>query len=245
MKLSIICIANDQKIYDDFLENLAGQKFKDFELITIMNLNGEYSGARSAFNEHAKAARGQYLMFIHPDIRFLNENALGDLAGQLDGEMPFGVLGVAGAKADGSGGRDILTTIVQGENKESVGKTIDGAVSVQTLDECLFVIERNYFMEHPFSRREGWHLYCAEYCLETIKSGMENKAVPSDIWHMSAGKSLDESYMNQLEDLIEEEKDDFDLICTTVKAWKTKGKSAAAYRKYYYYKQLAKRKIKK
>ena len=244
MKLSLICIANDQKMYDEFLEDLAAQRFKDFELITAMNMNGEYKGAREAFNENAAAARGQYLMFIHPDIRFLDENALGDLAAMLDSEMPFGVLGVAGAAPDGKGGRDILTTIVQGPDKANVGMSISGAVPVQTLDECLFVVEREYFRKHPFSNEEGWHLYSVEYCLETIKDGLVNKAVPSSVWHLSAGGSLNETYMDQLEKLIDREKDNFELICTSVKPWKTRGRSAAAYRKYYYYKQLVKRKIK-
>lgn len=245
MKLSLICIANDQKIYDEFLDNLAEQKFGDYELITVMNMNNEYSGAREAFNENAAAAKGDYLMFIHPDIRFLNEHALGDLAEGLDREMPFGVLGVAGAAPDGRGGRDILTTIVQGEDRQPVGKAIEHCTEVQTLDECLFVVEREYFKRHSFSKRKGWHLYGAEYCLNAIRDGYVNKAVPSDVWHMSAGNSLDASYMDQLEELIEDQKDHFDLICTTVKAWKTTGKSASAYRKYYYYKQRLKKKIRK
>lgn len=245
MKLSVICIANEQKTYDDFLENLATQKFTDFELITAMNMNGEYKGAREAFNENAAWAKGDYLMFIHPDIRFQDSDALSDLAAFLDSEMPFGVLGAAGAAPDGKGGRDILTTIVQGPDREPVGKTITAPTPVQTLDECLFMIERDYFMAHPFPDVDGWHLYCVEYCLEAIKDGMSVKAVPSRVWHLSEGGSLNETYMDQLEALIEKEKDSFDIICTTVKPWKTSGKSAEAYRKYYYYKQLIKRKIKK
>lgn len=245
MKLSVLCIANDKKIYDDFLENLAEQKFKDFELITALNMNGEYSGARTAFNENASDAKGEYLMFIHPDVRFLDENAFGDIVYMLDREAPFGVAGVAGAVSDGKGGRDILTTIVQGEAKEKVGSCIEKAEEVQTLDECLFVIEKDYFEKNPFSNQPGWHLYCVEYCLNAIRDGRVNKVLPSRIWHMSAGNSLDEKYMDQLEKLIEKEKDQFDLICTTVKAWKTGGRAASAYRKYYAFKQKAKRMIRK
>lgn len=243
MKLSILCIVNDNKIYDDFLDNLAGQTFKDFELITAWNMAGEYSGARIAFNENAADAKGEYLMFIHPDIRFLDENALEDLVSRIGEAEPFGVLGVAGASDDGRGDRSILTTIVQGNDQEKVGISIQTAEEVQTLDECLFIVRNDYFRKHPFPEREGWHLYCAEYCLDTIRDGMVNKAVPSRVWHLSAGNSLDEKYMDQLEELIEKEKDHFDMIFTTVKAWKTEGKAAAAYRKYYYMKQKVKKKI--
>ena len=243
MKLSLLCIVNDQNIYDEFLEDLAAQSFKDFELLTIMNMNGEYNSARAAFNENAKNAQGDYLMFIHPDIRFMKKNALKDIAERLEHESPFGVLGVAGADADASGRRGIVTTILQGSGKEHVGRSITETEEVQTLDECLFVVEREYFREHPFSDKSGWHLYGVEYCLNAIRDGRVNKVVPSDVWHLSDGKSLNEKYMDQLEELLEEEKDYFDVIYTSVKRWTTKGRRAAAYRKYYYWKQFIKRKL--
>ena len=243
MKLSLLCIVNNQKIYQGFLESLKLQKFTDYELITIMNMNGEYDGARAAFNQNGAVAKGEYLMFIHPDIRFLKDTSLGDIALALDENMPFGVLGAAGAKPDGKGGREIVTTILQGEDKSPVGRRISGPEEVQTLDECLFIVKKSYFDSHPFSEKKGWHLYGTEYCLDAIADGLVNKVIPSDIWHMSAGNSLNESYMVQLEELIEEKKDNFELICTTVKAWKSKGRKAKIYRKYYYFKQLIKRKM--
>ena len=65
--------------------------------------------------------------------------------------------------------------------------------------------------------------------------------MPSEIWHISDGKSLDKNYMICLEELINNYKNNFDYINITIKKWKTKGLFAFFYRKYYYVKQTIKK----
>lgn len=242
--ISIICIVNDLKMYDGFVRSLNSQSFKNFELIPIMNTKGEYSSARKAFNEAAGSASGDYLLFSHPDIRFEDDDALKDVIRILKDDIPadFGAAGAAGAVKKGNS-REILTAIRHGDDHSSVGTFITEPAVVQTLDECFFIIDREYFKKHPFSEKDGWHLYACEYCLEAIKDGRKNYTLPARLWHLSDGKSLNADYVLQINDLINEEKDHFDMICTTVKAWKTKGMFAFLFRKYYYVKQRVKSRL--
>ena len=258
---TIICIVNNIDIYNGFKKSLEEQTFKDYDLISVMNLDGRYKGAREIYNQYTVADMGRYVLFIHPDIRFSDERALDDIIAYADSCRPFGVLGVAGAApcvgACGASenesvpgrasaqshlkpARQIFTTIVQGDDGSHVGESIESPVCVQTLDECLFIIERERLAEYPFSDKAGWHLYCVEYCLNMQKCGYRNIAVPARVWHMSDGKSLNAQYMLQLEELIKEFRQDNDIIYTTVKAWSTHGPAAYIYRRYYYLKQLIK-----
>ncbi|MGI6072190.1 MAG: glycosyltransferase [Lachnospiraceae bacterium] len=248
MLLSILCIVNNADIFEGFTESLEMQEFRDYELIPVWNLENSLKGAGPAFNDAAAGAAGKYIAFAHPDIRFSDEKALGDIMAFLEDvyaseSAKAGAAGVAGADENARGGRDIFTNIVHGSSKQPAGMEIDGPRQVQTLDECFFAVEKEYFFAHPFPSRDGWHLYGAEYCLNAILNGRKNYVVPARLWHLSDGKSLDAEYVRQAEALIKDKKEDFPLICTTVKAWKTKGAGAALYRKYYYVKQKIKRLI--
>ena len=154
----------------------------------------------------------------------------------------FGVVGAAGA-IQREKKREIITAMVHGDNAMPLGTLVDRICEVQTVDECFFIVEREYFISHRFPETDGWHLHAVQYCLEAIKDGRKNYVVPARVWHLSDGKSLDYHYVNQLEELIKKEKEDFDLICTTVKAWPTKGIRAMIYRKYYVLKQYIKAKV--
>ncbi len=239
-RVAVFAIVNNIEIFNEFKRNLDSQTGVHFELFPIMNCKGEFSSAGKAFNEKANGQNFEYYFFCHPDIRFLDNTVLEEIVKNLDTIGEFGVVGIAGAVRT-PGGRKILTTIVQGDEKESVGEKIDKAERVQTLDECLFIVKRKYFEKHPFSGLDGWHLYSVEYCLEAICNGFCNYVIPAHIWHLSSGQSLDERYMAQLEQLIRKYRERFDIICTTVKSWPTKGFPALIYRKYYWLKQKIKR----
>ena len=241
-RIAIFTIVNKEEVFRGFVDSLETQKNVSFELFPIMNCHGEYSSARHAYNEAATGKDFKYYVFSHPDIRFLDENALSDIIGYIDSLGSFGVAGVAGAVRENRG-RKILTTILQGADKQSFGEQVNKPEQVQTLDECMFFVDKDYFNQHPFSDTEGWHLYSVEYCLDAEGNQMKNYVVPSRIWHLSAGSSLDEKYMSQLEKLISDYQDRYEVICTTVKAWPTKGAGCRIYRKYYWLKQRIKRAV--
>lgn len=241
-KIAIFTIVNKLEVYKEFVENISKQKNVNYQLIDIQNCHMEYDSARDAFNKNAVVDNVDYYFFVHPDIRFLDEYSLFDIVKTINEIGDFGVVGVAGARKNRHK-REIVTTIIQGKNRNNVGKSINKPELVQTVDECFFVIKRDYFLNHRFSNLIGWHLYGVEYCLESLKSGQKNYAIPARIWHVSPGNSLDEKYMSQLETIVQIYKDEYDMICTTVKGWKTRGFMALLYRKYYWLKQRIKRLI--
>ena len=152
----------------------------------------------------------------------------------------FGVIGVAGCPEEiFNQKRIIYSTIIHGPNKHKVGREIKNAIKVQTVDECFFIQKNDRNV--TFTERNGWHLYAVEQCLKKIREGKNNYVVPAKLWHMSDGKSLDPSYVIQLNHLISDYKKDFKYINTTVKKWKTNGVCARFYLFYYYNKQFAKR----
>lgn len=242
---SLITIANKEAIYEKFLCSLKTQQGVDFEILTVFNYHNEERSAREAYNRMAHMATGQYLIFLHPDIRFLSNSSLYEIMRWVTSAPLFGVIGVAGADAPTVGHMSTLySNIYNGEDKHRVGNTINELHEIQTVDECMFIVDREYFMSNPFGTRLGWHLYAVEYCLQCQSRGRRNFVAPADaIWHLSDGRSLDPSYVKQVRDLMDEYCEQFDCIYTTVKAWKTRGVRAHIYNTWYYYKQWLKKMI--
>lgn len=239
--LSIVVIANKEDIYQDFINNLNTQTEISYELLTIDNYHNEFNSASKAYNSIIGKYNGRYLMFLHPDIRFLNPSVLKKIINYADELKDFGVIGVAGATFNEKKERIILSNIIHGYEKKYAGITIKEPTKVETLDECLFLIKREVFNIHPFTIRSSWHLYCVEYCLQELKSKRNVYVVPANIWHLSDGKSLDSSYIVSLKDLIKDYSNDFPVLYTTVKKWKTKGLLSSIYLNYYYFKQVIKK----
>lgn len=238
---SLLLIVNKEPIYQRFLYNLTTQLDVTNELIEIDNRNNQYSSARAAFNENIHRANGEYLIFLHPDICFLDPYALRDIMTHVRSLGEFGVAGIAGAPTQlERGQRVILSTIVHGEDKLPAGRTVEHPMEVQTLDECLFVIQKDWFREHPFSHASGWHLYCVEQCLQSIVHGRKNYVLPARVWHLSDGKSLDWKYVSQLERLIEIYGKTMPVINTTVRKWPTRGFRNRMFRHYFKLKQRIK-----
>lgn len=241
--VSIITIINDESIYKEFLDNINNQNFKDFELIPIYNYNQEFKSATTAFNEYAKKAQGKLLIFMHPDIRFQQKNSLSSIIEYVNNLDDFGIVGVAGAKRGKDGKREILTTIVHGNNKENAGNLINYPKEVQTLDECMFIIKKDYFNGHSFTERASWHLYAVEYCLKVLINRDKVYVIPANLWHMSDGKSLNYKYVVDLIKIAKDYKEKFPVLYTTVKKWDLKGIKGFFYLRYYFLKQYLKSKF--
>ncbi|MBB1070165.1 family 2 glycosyl transferase [Limosilactobacillus sp. RRLNB_1_1] len=221
---SLITISNHENIYQEFKQGLKKQKDVDYELIKINNDHQQYSSARAAYNEAATKANGKYLVFLHPDIRFLDEYALRDTLNAIKAIPSFGVAGIAGSPWKLYKNKSfIVTTIVQGQDKESVGTSIDKTTEVQTVDESFFVIKKSYWQQQPFTNLAGWHFYAVEQCLQAIINGKKNYVVPSRIWHKSTGGSEDKNYVRIGKKIVKEYGSYFPYINTTVTKWDTKG----------------------
>lgn len=222
MKISLITIVNKEKVFDTFKRELKKQQYVDYELIKVNNDSNQFDSAGAALNRGASLAHGEYLVFLHPDIRFLDNYALKSIVDYLKKINDFGVIGVAGCPSMDQGNK-ILTNIVQGINKEKVGSTICKLEEVQTVDECFFIEKRTYFEKNHFSESKGWHLYAVKQCLNAILKGKINYVVPADLWHLSPGNSENMDYVKIGIRMAKKYKNEFSTINTTVEKWYTSG----------------------
>lgn len=242
VRCSLFCIVNDNKMYEGLLKNISAQVDLDFKIIPFMNIQNDCKGARIAYNSLLKDMEGEYAVFLHPDIRFLDKHALRDIIDFCDSLGNFGVVGIAGCPENLINGKRIIySSIFHGERKVKVGSPILQPAEVQTVDECFFVFRREVICKLGFEEAPGWHLYAAEQCLRVKKIGLNCYVIPSNVWHLSDGKSLDPSYVKQIDILIQAYKDQYQNINTTVKKWKTSGMLSYLYRRYYYIKQRLKK----
>ncbi|WP_283587998.1 glycosyltransferase [Limosilactobacillus viscerum] len=222
---SIITIVNKEKIYQGFKESLKSQEGVNYELIKVNNDNNQFSSAREAYNSAMKKAHGDYLVFLHPDMRFLDKNALHDALAQIVQLDDLGVAGVSGCPSEVHHHKSTLvTSIVHDNPPHRFGKLIDKVTEVQTVDECFFVMESDFCESHPFSDIKGWHMYAVEQCLVALLNGRKNYVVPARMWHYSTGSSENWQYVQTGREIAKRYGNDFPTISTTITTWDTRSK---------------------
>lgn len=240
-KITIVVMWYKKNQLDDFLDNINKQKDVDITIISLDNSENQYVGVREAFNSVINRIDTDYVVFSHPDICFEDDETLQKILFTIKKLDKMGVAGVAGCR-EGKTWK-ILSNIVHGKNKSNVGNKIEKPEVVQTVDECMFFVKTDIIKEYPFSNIDGWHMYAVELCLQLLNAGYTNYVLPCNIWHKSSGSSLDPSYVLTLEKMVRLYSKKYKYINTTVKQWKTTGFTSVLYRKYYFFKQVVKRRI--
>lgn len=234
--ISVVCVYNDEKIFNNFLlKSLKNQNAK-FELIGVDNTSNKFKSAAEALNYGGKKATNKYIMFAHQDVSFLPDSWLKDTERLLESISNLGIAGVAGMSESGSSnperGRNIITHGIPPE-AWPWGNRIQKPAPVQTLDECLVVIPKSTFDILKFDEKtcNGWHLYAVDYCLSAKKQGFGVYALPMGIYHRSSAVSkkkfpslvgpLPDEYYKTLDSLIKKYRDKFKRIYTTCGDWST------------------------
>lgn len=236
---SLVCVYNSQEQINELNNQLNSQSIQGGQRIFIDNTRNQYSSIRKAFNSVIPAITGEYVIFLHQDIRFLNNQVLENILLQANEIDHFGVIGVAGCSNTPKW--EILSNIVHGDNQVHAGKNIQKPELVQTVDECFFIMKKDLLTFLEFSELEGWHMYAVEQCLRASDFGYNNYVIPTyGFWHLSDGKSLGPAYMISLKEMIKKYGYEYKFFNTTVKLWYTRGIGAYLYRQYYYFKQLIK-----
>lgn len=218
--ISIICICNQRKVYNQFLKkSLDRQHQCSYELLVIDNSNHQYSSAAYAFNQMAKKAKGDLLMFVHQDMELCDDYFLNKVESTFKENDNLGIVGVAGCK-DGK----VISNIYHSNPKVLVSSHhIDTLTTVNSLDECLFVIPKSIVLEYPFDERvcHHWHLYAVEYCYHMKSLNKTVAVLPLDAYHASYGDFMNEGYYQTLELLAKKYHHQFKKIDTTIRSWST------------------------
>ncbi len=222
--ISIVCVYNKKNILNEYLiKSLEIQTYSDYELILLDNRRNKYKSAATALNVGGKRSKGEWIMFVHQDIKFEKPTVLSDIVEILssNSRKQEAIFGVAGRDPK----KGVLTNITHGYPPVRAGEenVKNDVIEVQTVDECLFIIPRSLFEKLRFDETtiDGWHLYAVDYCLEAYEKFRAKSYVMGieGIYHKSSG-SLDESYFKILRKVSNKHKK-IKRIYTTMGTWPT------------------------
>ncbi|MBN3038768.1 MAG: family 2 glycosyl transferase [Candidatus Omnitrophica bacterium] len=226
---SLVCVYDNEKVLADYLLKSLKEQTAQFELIKIDNAKGEFKSVARAFNDGAKRARGEYIMFVHQDVDLRSKTWLED-AEKILGSIPdLGIAGVAGARRKTNGaGLETISNIEYGTPAKNAGNTtIAEPTKVQTVDECLTIIPRSVFGMQQFDEKvcDSLHLFAVDYCLSILRQRLNVYVIPAYVYHRSSGKSkkgsLPKAYFVSLGKLIRKHKKDYRYIYTTCGLWRS------------------------
>jgi len=175
---SIICVFNDEKTLKlNLLQSLNLQK-SSFELILVDNRVPR--PLTQTLNGAALEARGEFLMFVHQDVKLIDENWLGKAERFLGSLKDLGAAGVAGIDHKGHPRGFIV------DRGKVWGRPIKLPMEVMTLDEQLLITPTSLFEHLKFDEGFRFHSYVADYCLRAYLMGLKTYVLPLSVHHNSS-----------------------------------------------------------
>lgn len=205
MTLSIITVVNKCEVFREILKSsLEEQENIEYELIVKDNRNNQYTSLSEAYNEAIMEAEGEWLMFVHPDIRFLFKGELEKMVSACiklrGGQKTMGIFGAAGSLYGPES--KVVSSIIHLSNGVRAGDkgVLDkkGYQVVQSLDACCFMMPADIARRYGFwEGLKGIHMCVEELCFRLKENGLSAVVIPANLWHMSEGKSLDKTYYRE------------------------------------------------
>lgn len=193
---SLICVYNNEEVLNEYLLNSLSQQDTEYDLILIDNKDNKFTSATSALNYGAKKAKGDFLIFLHQDIKLIGNDWLRKTEMEIQKLGEWGAVGVLGKR-----NMHVDTSILMGDSPKVIFKEIlQEPLEIKTLDECLLIIPKKVFDKYPFDEKtcDDWHLYGTDYVLNMKKIGLKSYVIPTKLIHKSVGDSLSESYYQLL-----------------------------------------------
>nr|WP_288810395.1 glycosyltransferase [uncultured Anaerostipes sp.] len=221
MKISVICVYNNEESFNSqLLYTLKKQKI-DYELIAIDNRNHRFPSAAAALNYGARKSKGDVLIFSHQDIYLKTGNELEKLAEVISKEPIGTIVGTQGVREKSKIYYSNLTAGKQLDEKLNY-EFKNQLYEVACVDEGLFGMKRDTYDNHNFDEKlcNNWHLYCVEQCLYARKHGAKVYVFPSQIHHYSYG-TITYLYMDNLRRICRKYRKEFKYIWTTCYKVKT------------------------
>lgn len=184
--VTLICCFNDINQFNELKASIKEQN-ADIVLLGIDNRNSDYQSCSSAYNTCLKQVKTDIVIFIHQDVLFIENNTVSTIVDSIRHISGDDLVGVAGTKFNE---KRNLTNIVHDTSLYPAGKKIpEGLTECDTLDECLFGGYTSFFIKNPFDEKlcNGWHLYCADRCLDTKSRGNHVYICGVKLIHKSKG----------------------------------------------------------
>lgn len=210
--ISVICACNNQEILNKMLiPSLKKQSITNWELIVINTKEEGLTSASAALNSGADRSSGDILLFAHQDIEFLQTDILERIE-KYSSDYEFGVGGVAGRALSEP---YVYSSVIHGKEREPAGIKITEPRSTDSLDECIFFMKKESFKRFD-DLGDTWHFYAVEYSQRCKLNGEKVMLFPLEIYHLSPGWSLNNSYWKTLKLVAKKYKGKLKYIITTM-----------------------------
>lgn len=201
-RFTLICCSVDPAAAEALRRNVAATIGEPFEF-DVWDNRGRNVGLCDVYDRCAERSGGEYLCFVHEDVRFLTEGWGARLAAKLC-EPDCGVIGFAGSvlklrrtTAWLHGVGDMRANYVQyhGGGRHLHAKNPGGTdfSPVVTLDGMCLVVRRDVWAATPFDGRTfpGFHCYDLDFTTAVFAAGRRNYVCNTVlVEHFSAGALL-------------------------------------------------------
>ncbi len=176
--VSIVCVSNSSQVLNDCLiksVSVHQTTAPETELIVVPNSHNEFSTAGAALNHGVSLARNSVCAFVHQDVYLHSLVKLEEAAAASISDRSVGLVGATGMAPNGALLGRIRDRVVV------TGRAVDGFSDVDSVDELLFMVQRQRLIEGPLSEDPNlaWHAYAVEYGARVRRSG--ERVVVGDI----------------------------------------------------------------
>ena len=184
--ISVIVCHKDKKHLEEFKISLKETIGTEYELIVINNIKSDYY-LTGAYNEGVRRSKGNFLVFVHEDVRFETNNWGKILIKIFEKNNKTGIIGVAGCNILLQNaqwwfpGKDYMFGKVIHESNGKIWKSIfsenKGEHEVVVLDGVFIACRKEVLDKEKIQWDEdfdNFHFYDLSFCIPFIQKGYKN-----------------------------------------------------------------------
>ena len=188
--VSIVCVFNDHDVRSGCLDRSIRAGIEDApetEYLPVDNTDGSFRSAGAALNDGARRARHEVVVFVHQDVHLHSLVALEEAAAELQDDPGTALVGAVGVTASG-----VVAGVVR-DRVVMIGRPSSPEESVDSVDEVLFLVERERVLREPLSEHPdlAWHAYAVEYGARVRSQGLRVTTADVALTHNSMTTNLD------------------------------------------------------
>lgn len=194
INLTVVCCYNKRELYETMLGTLKNAETK-FNVIGIDNTNNRFTSCAVALNSAVSEVKTDFVIFAHQDVYFQSPSEFDIFAERLFETGERDIMGVAGVMNEVRGRYTNIYRSFSGDY--ALKDRAELLMECDTLDECFFGGRTELFRKFPFDEElcNGWHLYCADRCLDIKRKGGHVWICGITMFHPSDGV-IDRSFIN-------------------------------------------------
>jgi hypothetical protein len=195
--ISIIVCSVKPELLDQLKDNIESTISTDYEILYTDN-RGSANGICHVYNELAKTAKNEHLLFLHEDVIFKEKGWGKQLISTLD-RPDVGLVGISGAvcKSIYPGTWAMLDSYYYRDNKDHQPH---GAITsdVAAIDGCFMAMRKDTWLKYPFDEQSvtGFHLYDMDLSIRVQQHMKVLVHHEIKMEHLSAGK-LDRQWIEE------------------------------------------------